>query len=232
MATRFPITESQAPPLGLLLREVGHIAHWRRLQEPVGVVDVPVGQGRPVLVIPGFLASDGSTRPLRHALRQAGFKAHGWGQGRNFGLKQDVFSVIDARMDWLEARYGGPVSIVGWSLGGLIAREYAKVAPDRVDRVVTLGSPFSGDIRANNAWRLYELVARHKVDQPPIECALKEKPPVETIAIWSHRDGLIAAASARGEEGERDRAIEVGCGHIEMSFATEAQRAVIAALSE
>ena len=230
MATLFQSTESQAPPLGLLLREVRQIASWRRAAPAAPIVEA-VGQGRPVLVIPGFLASDGSTRPLRQALRQAGFKVRGWGQGRNFGLRGDVMGMIDARVRELEARYGGPVSIVGWSLGGLIAREYAKIEPDRVDRVVTLGSPFSGDLRSNNAWRLYELVARHKIDELPIACDIKAKPPVETVAIWSRRDGVIAASSARGLPGERDRAIEVSCGHIEMSFAPEAQRAVITALA-
>lgn len=183
-----------------------------------------------MLVIPGFLASDGSTRPLRQALRQAGFKAHGWGRGRNFGLRADVFETIDRRLDDLEARHGGPTAIVGWSLGGLIAREYAKYAPGRVAKVVTLGSPFSGDIRANNVWKLYELIARHKVDAPPIECALAEKPPVETVAIWSRRDGVVAAACARGEADESDRRIEVGCGHIEYTFLPEAHAAVIDAL--
>lgn len=230
MASAHPPAETAPPPFGLLLREIGRIVDWRRTAAPRWQPD-PVGGGRPVLVLPGFLASDLSTRPLRLALRQAGFAAYGWGQGRNFGLRADTLPRIDALVGRLSERHGEPVALVGWSLGGLIAREYAKQAPERVAQVVTLGSPFSGDIRANNAWRLYELIARHKVDAPPLPCALDEKPPVATTAIWSRRDGVVAAASARGKAGERDRAVEVGCGHIEMVYTPEAQRAVIAALA-
>ena len=87
--------------------------------------------------------------------------------------------------------------------------------------MVTLGTPFSGDPRANNAWRMYELVAGHKVDHPPIDTVVSEKPPVPTIAIWSRRDGIVAPASARGKEGERDKAIELDCSH--MGFAVDSR---------
>ncbi|MBS0502301.1 MAG: alpha/beta fold hydrolase, partial [Proteobacteria bacterium] len=136
---------------------------------------------------------------------------------------------IDARVRYISR--GKPVAMVGWSLGGLIAREYAKRAPDLVDKVVTLGSPISGNPRQNNnVWRIYELVARHPVDAPPVACVLDEKPPVETIAIWSRRDGIVAGDSAAAQDC-CDRAIEIGCGHIEMVFAPEAIRAVIDALA-
>jgi pimeloyl-ACP methyl ester carboxylesterase len=225
------LPDTIAPPLSLFLREAMQVANWRRAGVTPGAAKAAsVGRNRPVLVIPGFLASDTSTRPLRLALRQAGFRAHGWKRGRNFGLKSDIFDRIDERLDQI-APGGTPVSIVGWSLGGLIAREYAKRAPDRVDRVVTLGTPFSGDIRANNVWRLYEIIAGHKVDRPPVDCALAEKPPVETIAIWSRQDGVVAAACARGLPTESDRQIEVGCGHIEFTFQREAIDAVVQALA-
>lgn len=187
-----------------------------------------LGQGRPVLVIPGFLASDTSTRPLRLGLQAAGFRAHGWKRGRNLGIDRQLFDIIDARVQHIS--HGEPVALVGWSLGGLIAREFAKRAPERIARVVTLGSPISGDPRQNNnVWRLYELVAGHPVDAPPIACSLQEKPPVETVAIWSRRDGIVAAHSACAE-GCADRSIEIGCGHMEMAFAPEAVRAVAKAL--
>src|SRR3546814_3127353 len=88
---------------------------------------------------------------------------------------------------------------------------------DLVAKVVTLGSPFSGDPRHNNVWRLYELVAGHRVDEPPLKVELGVKPPVPTLAIWSRRDGIVAPACARGTEGQRDREVELDCGH--MGFA-------------
>lgn len=219
-----------APPgWAMFARELRTVIDPRRLMAPREVVEPGAGQGRPVLVIPGFLASDGSTRPLRLALREAGFRAHGWKRGRNFGLDDGIFDVVDARVRHI-AR-DEPVSLVGWSLGGLIAREYAKLCPDRVAKVVTLGSPICGDPRRNNnVWRIYELIAGHPVDAPPVDCALEEKPPVETIAIWSRRDGIVAAHGACAADCS-DRSIEVGCGHIEMVFAPEAIRAVIEALT-
>lgn len=202
-----------APPLPMLMREAGSFAAMRARASFASAVETGIkGDGRDVLVLPGFLASDVATTRLRKSLNAAGFRAHAWGLGRNFGIKSDVLHRIDARLDRLVEQR--PVTLIGWSLGGLIAREYAKHAPHRVDKVITLGSPFSGDLRANNAWRLYEFVAGHKVDAPPIEAEPSVKPPVPTIALWSRRDGVVAPRSACGEPGEADSHVELGCTHM------------------
>lgn len=176
------------------------------------------GNGSNVVVLPGFMASDVTTTRLRKSLELAGFRAHGWGLGRNFGVKRDIFDRLDARLDAISP--DAPVVLVGWSLGGIIAREYAKHAPHRVDRVITLGSPFSGDMRANNAWRIYEWVAGHSVDAPPIPAVPHEKPPVHTIALWSNRDGVVSPGSARGKADESDETQELACTH--MAFVADA----------
>ena len=135
------------------------------------------------MVIPGFVATDRTTLGLQRALAAAGYRVTGWGMGLNGASVPTRCEQIAAR---IEAFGGGEkVLLVGWSLGGVFAREVAKVRPDLVAKVVTMGSPFSGDPRGNNAWRLYERVAGHPVDDPPIESALNEKPPVPTLAIWS-----------------------------------------------
>lgn len=227
-----PFIEHRAPPLSLLLREVrgfAQMARTRPVAHPcAGAHD---GGGAPVLVLPGFLAADGSTRALRRTLDAANYRAFGWRQGRNFGVRVDMLERLDRRLDEIAAIAPGKVRLIGWSLGGLYAREYAKFAPDRVDRVITLGTPFSGDMRANNAWRLYELVARHPVDRPPLRCVLTEKPPVPTYALWSNSDGVIAPASARGRSGERDHAVEVACGHLEFTSNPAALQAIFGALN-
>jgi pimeloyl-ACP methyl ester carboxylesterase len=216
----------RAPALPLLLAETPNIfrLHFGR---HVPSERARVGAGRPVLVLPGFLASDRSTRMLRAGLVEAGFDVHGWMLGRNFGVREDTLDRIDARVKRIAAHNPAPLTIVGWSLGGLIAREYAKHAPKNITRVVTLGSPFSGDPRANHAWRLYEWIARHPVDAPPIDCRLGEKPPVETIALWSGRDGVVCASSARGETGEADRQVELTCSHMGFALDPLAINAVI-----
>lgn len=217
-----PPTELRAPPLALLLNEVRVLADlgrgWR-WGAPLPVLHR--GDGRPVLVIPGFLASDGATVMMRRTLEAAGYRAFGWGQGRNLGIKADIVERLDARLARIGRDSELPVTLIGWSLGGLIAREYAKMRHERIDRVITLGSPFSGDIRANHAWRLYELIARHRVDQCPVPINLTEKPPVPTIAIWSENDGVVAAPCARGLPHEVDRTLQVTCGH--MAYPTDPQ---------
>jgi pimeloyl-ACP methyl ester carboxylesterase len=122
--------------------------------------------------------------------------------------------------------------LVGWSLGGCYAREAAKLRPDLIDRVVTLGSPFSGDLRANNAWRLYELVSGHPVDRPPLQVDLETKPPVPTLAIWSRRDGVVAPACACGTEGQSDRQVELDCSHMGFGVSGKAYPKIVAALRD
>jgi pimeloyl-ACP methyl ester carboxylesterase len=167
--------------------------------------------GPPALVVPGFLANDRTTMELRRALAAAGWRVHPWRLGWNLGVKADTIDLLAAQLDAIDDPR--PVLLVGWSLGGVFARELARARPERVQAVVTLGSPFSGDPHANNVWRLYEWVAGHKVDDPPIprNCA---KPPVPTLAIWSRKDGLVAVSAARGLAEESDRAVELQCSHM------------------
>jgi pimeloyl-ACP methyl ester carboxylesterase len=220
------MTDHRAPPLSLLLREVAAFAAMRAKASFAGAVASPVqGDGSDIMVMPGFMASDRTTARLRKSLTAAGYRAHGWGLGRNAGVRADTLQQLDARFDALA--FHRPVTLIGWSLGGLVAREYAKHAPHRVAKVMTMGSPFSGDRRANNAWRVYELIAGHSVDAPPIKTVLSEKPPVPTIAFWSKRDGVVAPASARGGDGEADRHIELGCTHMAFVANPDAIRAVL-----
>ena len=144
--------------------------------------------------------------------------------GWNLGVKPDTLDALEACVD----RIGGdkPILLVGWSLGGLYARELARRCPKKVRAVVTLGSPFSGDLHQNNVWKLYELVAGHKVDESPIPRIL-EKPPVPTLAIWSREDGLIAPRAAYGLDGERDEAVEMKSAHMAFGVSAKATRQVV-----
>ncbi len=179
-----------------------------------------------VMILPGFGTRPGRMRYLAEQLEASGHTAKRWGQGRNWGPNPERFEQIEARLLDLHAREGRKVVLVGWSLGGLFARELAKRQPQAVAKVITMGSPFSGSPRANNVWRAYQLITGHSVDAPPIEAELAVKPPVETVAMWSANDGAIAPRCAAGRPGERDRAIAVRCTH--MGFTYDPQ--VIAAL--
>lgn len=202
-----------APAFPLLAREAASFAYNRATASFAKPVPLDVaGHEHPVMVFPGFMASDRTTARLRHSLNEAGFVAYGWELGRNKGVTADIFDRIDARLDALEL--DEKITLIGWSLGGLIAREYAKHAPHRVAKVISLGSPFSGDLRDNNAWRAYEFIVGHKIDNPPIETNLAEKPPVPTTAFWSARDGIVAGPSARGLPHETDISVEMDCTHM------------------
>ena len=168
-------------------------------------------KGPPALVIPGFIAHDRTTMALRKALGDAGWRVHGWRMGFNWGAKADTVEQLERRLN--EVAKHGKVLVVGWSLGGLFARELARACPDRVLAVVTLGSPFSGDPKQNNVWRLYERVAGHKVDDPPIP-RITGKPPVPTLAVWSPLDGIVAVRAARGLAEESDKTVEMACTHM------------------
>jgi pimeloyl-ACP methyl ester carboxylesterase len=204
--------------------------HAAPLRAPVVVP--PFGRGRPVIVIPGMLSSDRATALLRHSLEKAGFVVEGWGQGMNTGARPAEIARLEARLCDLAARSGEPVVLIGWSLGGLYARVLAQRRPQASRLVMTLGSPFSGDRRANNAWRVYEALNDHTVDAPPFAEDPGEKPPVRTVALWSRRDGIVAPHCARGEAGQADRVVEVPFKHFELASARGAVRAVLALLRE
>ena len=215
--------DDRPPPLGLRLSEAAWFLPriWRTFgsTRPCGPPDGP-----PVLVIPGFIARDQSTTALRRALADAGWRVHGWAQGMNWGARADTVEMLKARLDAIDS--DRPILVVGWSLGGLFARELARAVPERVRAVVTLGSPFSGDPKQNNVWRIYERVAGHKVDDPPLP-RITDKPPVPCLALWSRRDGLIAPRAARGLDHERDEAVELACTHMAFGVSPKAARQVV-----
>lgn len=221
--------DDDPPPRRLLLREAAALAV--RLYKGVGRLGERGDPGgAPVMVIPGFCATDRSTLGLQRALAKEGYRVCGWGLGWNLGARADTLDRIVEQLERVSR--GRPVILVGWSLGGIYAREVAKQRPDLCERVVTLGAPFAGDPRANNVWRLYELISRHPVDCPPLDVDLGAKPPVPTIALWSRRDGVVAPACARGFEEQRDRHVELDCSHMGFATSSRAFRAIAAVLRE
>lgn len=173
----------------------------------------PRGDGHPVLVLPGLGASDISTRPLRSYLKSQGYAAHGWKLGPNHGPRDGVEAGIDSRLADLAGRYGRKVSLIGWSLGGVFAREAARRAPELVRQVITLGSPFANEPKASNAWRLYEILSGRKVDDWPGREAMKLPPPVPSTAIYTRTDGIVAWQGCREQHSPTTQNIEVEGSH-------------------
>jgi alpha-beta hydrolase superfamily lysophospholipase len=199
---------------------------WRAFGslKPRGPADGPK-----LMVIPGFLATDRTTLGLQRALATAGYRVTGWGMGLNRGVSEDIVDRIGERVERFAA--GEKVILVGWSLGGLYARVVAQERPELVEKVITLGSPFSGDRRGNNnVWRLYEYVAGHPVNGPPIDKDPAVKPPVPTLAIWSRGDGIVSPAGARGLPGERDAELELTCSHMGFAVSSKAYPKIVEAI--
>ena len=171
-----------------------------------------------VMILPGFFAHPARLRYLARHLERAGHRTKRWGRGFNWGPDAALFGHLEARLLALHESSGRKVVLIGWSLGGIYARELAKLQPQAVAKVITMGSPFSGNARANNVWRFYQFVTGHRVDSPPVEVELAVKPPVETVALWSANDGAIAPRCAAGRPGERDRAIALRCTHMGYTY--------------
>ena len=226
------MTGTLPPPLHRLVGET--LAMRRRLLFS-GIEDAgPMAPdaGRPVIIFPAFMVHEMFCRRLCLSLISAGYDARTWGMGLNRGLEPDMMVRLQDLVAETHERTGRKVALVGWSLGGLFAREVAKIIPDAVERVVTLASPFSGDPRANNVWRIYEWKTGHKVDAPPIDVVLTRKPPVPTFALWSRKDGVVAPDCCRGAEGECDFALEVDCNHTDFVSNRKGVAATLEALAE
>lgn len=181
---------------------------------------------RVVILMPGFGTHPVRMRYMAERLEEAGHVVKRWGTGFNLGATPENFALVAQRVVDVAQRYDQPVMLVGWSLGGIFAREVAKLHPEAVARVITMGSPFSHTPYSNNVWRLYQLVTGHAVDQPPLPLDMAAKPPVRTIALWSPRDGVVAARSACGRPGERDKARALRCSHMGFSNSPEAIHAI------
>lgn len=176
----------------------------------------PRGDGHPVLVFPGFLASDVSTRPLRKFLDRGGFSAHPWLMGRNLGPRGDLEDRLLERLRQLRRRHDRKVSLVGWSLGGIYARLLANRSPQDVRCVITLGTPFNTHHKANRSWRLFEWVSGTEIDEvdPSTFSQIRNTPPVPTTSIYSLTDGVVAWRSSIDEEGPLAENIQVPGSHI------------------
>ena len=179
---------------------------------------LPSGDGHPVIVYPGLGASDVTTLALRNFLRDRGYSTYPWKQGLNLGPREGVLEACREQLRFVARKHREKVSLVGWSLGGIYAREMAKELPDLARCVVTLGTPFAGHPRATNAWRFYEMVSGQDTLDPALLAQVKAPPPVPTTSIYSKTDGVVAWRCSINEPGPRVENIEVHASHIGMGM--------------
>lgn len=191
--------------------ELGTFFALRRLMKRL-----PKGDGHPVIFFPGFVASDRSTKPMRKLFSDLGYQTYGWEMGRNLVYNEQREARMQALLKRVYKKHGEKVSIVGWSLGGLFAREVAKAHPEFVRSVISLGSPISGDPDHSNAGQLF----KYFNGEPDAEMldrmkAMNIAPPVPTTSIYTKADGIVAWKGSVQREGKTpSENIEVPASHI------------------
>ena len=184
---------------------------------------LPAGDGHTVMTLPGFLATDRSMSVMREYLSRWGYDARPWQLGRNTGVNRQraLEKLLDRRLKALFEESGAKVSLVGWSLGGLYAREMARRNPQYVRSVITLGSPI-GEPKATTIWRLYEYVS----DVSLADCDIRKRidtlrdpiPDVPVTAIYSKSDAIVSWRIAKVPPGEEVENIGIKTSHFGMGY--------------
>ena len=213
-------TTTVTPPSTLLALSEG----WRALLEASALIpslpflrSMPRGDGHPVYLLPGFMADSQSTAMLRRWLDNLGYNAVPWGFGRNLGPRGILMERLIATVGELAREQGQPVSLIGQSLGGVFAREIAKVIPKQIRQVITLGSPFRQTDTNGTApavLRLFEMATGGKADDLRRSMGDISRPaPVPSTAIYSRTDGVVRWHTCIDTESDTHENIEVRGSH-------------------
>jgi pimeloyl-ACP methyl ester carboxylesterase len=210
----------KAPSLSRFATEGGGLLDIPALLAPAPfLATAPRGQPHPVMVLPGLGADDTSTIAIRGFLERLGYKVQGWGRGRNVRAPDSDLVSIAEQVKKLHAESGEKVSLIGWSRGGIIAREVARHVPDAVRLVVTLGSPFAAP-GASNVKTIWRVLTGQKYEPPTEEriSRLAQPIPVPSTSIYTRADGVVAWQACLEEDGPKRENIEVITTHIGLGF--------------
>lgn len=194
---------------------------------------LPRGDGHAVMIVPGFGAGDRATSPLRRLLASLDYAVYGWEQGANFGMRPPLKKALNLRLHKLYERHG-PVSLIGWSLGGVFVREMARYTPQYVRRVFTLGSPINVRPDANNLMPLFRLINAGKPVNLDLEGFRRRiaPPPVPCTAIYSRTDGIVAWPCCREPDAPNTDNVEVRGSHMGLPYNAEVIRAIAERLAQ
>jgi len=188
------------------------------------------GDDHPVIVIPGFLGGDRSIKLLTQFLRKNGYQAHTWGLGMNRGNIADIDELME-RVEKIYEETGKKISLVGWSLGGVYARQLAKKLPNKIRQVITLCSPFDGMNTSNNAEWLFSLLSGGKKIKDIDPVFLENVPvpaSVPTTAFFSKKDGVVAWETCiEKKEDDIHQNIEIKGSHLGVIYNKEVLSIII-----
>jgi pimeloyl-ACP methyl ester carboxylesterase len=218
----------QTPALRGLFREVRAFLEFPRLLfHAVDLGRQPRGHGQPVLVLPGYGAGDGSTAVLKTYLRLLGYRVSGWHLGRNSGDVTDLMPRVMKRLLSMHRRTQQRVRLIGWSLGGFIAREAARERPDLVHQVITLGTPVVGGPK-------YTVIAqrlrRRGIDLDALEANIAARNLVlirtQVTALYSRSDAVVAWQACIDHHGENVEHVEVQTAHMGFGFSPQVYKII------
>ena len=187
-----------------------YLAAWPLLK------NAPRGDGHPVLVLPGLIAGDRSTFPIRRYLDRLGYAVYKWDQGINIGTRDHVIRGLIDKIKQIQMQHEQKLSIVGWSMGGAMANALALRMPEQIRSVITLGSPHTGHPKGTNAWRVFELVSGFSHDDPRLMELISGKPSVPTTSIMSKTDGIVNWRMSLASDHAMAENIEVSATHMGM----------------
>ena len=178
---------------------------------------LPKGDGRPVLVLPGFTASDASTQILRRWLRSLNYNPFGWKLGVNLGPTPAIVDAMFSRFATIRRQTGQPLTLIGWSLGGLYARALAERYPNDVRHVITLGSPFRlSEKDQTNAGALFEVLNGRHLGPHDVSIrsdGYRGAPTMASTAIFSRTDGIVPWRACIDEPSPSSENVEVRGSH-------------------
>ncbi len=215
----------QAPPASALINEAftpGFLA--RSLWQSNSWTLAPRGRGQRLLVWPGFGASNGSTSVLRTYLRSLGYRVDGWRLGRN---GRDVLATLDELKNDLVKHSQEPVTLIGWSLGGYLAREVARDCPELVEHVVTMGSPVVGGPKYTSVAGAFQdgKVSLDEIEQM-VDARYAKPLHVPVTALYSKADGVVAWQACIDERSPYVEHVEVVTSHVGFGFDAQVFRII------
>ena len=224
----------EPPPLSGLSRETRGLLELPRLMLRFrDLARQPRGQGQPVLLLPGYGAGDGSTVILKSYLRLLGYRVRGWGLGRNSGDVPDLMPRVLKRIGSFARRTQQEVRLIGWSLGGYLAREAARERPDLIHRVITLGTPVIGGPKYTVVARRFH---RRGIDIAAIEAEIELRNQISlrtpVTAIYSRADAVVAWEACIDHNGTDVEHVEVRTTHVGLGFSAEVYKIIAQRLAD
>lgn len=220
-------------PAGLIREARGFLEFPRLLFRAVDLALQPRGQGQPVLVLPGYGAGDASTAILKSYLRVLGYRVSGWHLGRNSGNVPDLLPRVLKRLLSMHRHSQERVRLVGWSLGGFIAREAARERPDLVHQVITLGTPVVGGPKYTV---IAERLRRRGIDLDAMEAEIASRNTIllrtRVTALYSRGDAVVAWQACIDRNGENVEHVEVSTSHMGFGFSPQVYKIIAQRLAD